>query len=364
MNYKSFARVAIAIILVIAMGTSLWFSSPTPVRAFGIAVSVDDSPISGNVTYLLGESVAIPADIQFDALDYKDFQSISLNITGPESFSKTLPIDAGTYQYTDVPGTLDVVVTWGSGVGPYSGGYGYGYSTGSGNISYSIQWTPPYTLTTPPTPPPIDLPGADWNFDISMPSQVQADTGASLDQPQGLAYDGSTYLYILLSANYWDGTDNKDIIIKTDTDGNYDSWFVAPGNSWSTQGLTFIGSTLYAAYNEWDSSTWADKGKIEKYVSGSWTTISGLSNLNPIGGLASDGTNLFVAYRDQLTIGTIFQPFENLKRHLRHVSAVRLQLVLRYAQSRSDLSDRLHFRLLRNFQIARHVLVIRHLPPP
>lgn len=302
MNYKGFARVAIAIILVVAMGASLWFSSPTPVRAFGISVSTANSTISGNTTYLLGEKVTIPASIQFEAMESKNFQSITINVTGPESFSKSLPISAGTYQYTDVPGTLDVVVSWDQGVGPYGYGYGYGYSTGSGNITYNVQWTPPYSLTAPPTPPPTSLPGADFHFDISVPSQVQIDTGASLDQPQGLAYDGSTYLYILVSANFWDGTDYKDIIIKTDTQGNYDSYIVAPGNSWNTHDITFIGSTLYAAYNEWDPNTFMDKGKIAKYTSGSWSTISGLSNLNPIGGLASDGTNLFVAYRDELRI--------------------------------------------------------------
>ncbi|MFQ6122105.1 MAG: helix-turn-helix domain-containing protein [Dehalococcoidales bacterium] len=300
---RSFARVAIAIILVIAIGTSLWFSSPIPVRAFGISASVSDSPISGNTTYLLGESVTIPADIQFNALESKDFQSISLNITGPESFTQTLPLTPGTYTYANLPGFLEVDVTWQPGVGAYGYGYGYGYSTGSGNISYTIQWTPPYTLTTPPTPPPSELPGADLSFDIDMsvPDQVQWDTGASLDQPQGLAYDG-TYLYVLVPANYWNGTDYKDIIIKIDTQGNYNSYFAAPGNSWNTQGLTFIGSTLYAAYNEWDPNTWMDKGKVAKYVSGNWTAITGLSNLNPIGGLASDGTNLFIAHRDELRI--------------------------------------------------------------
>jgi len=307
MNYKSFARVAVAIILVIAMGASLWFSSPVPVKAFGISVSTSNSPISGNTTYLLGESITIPASIQFEAMESKDFQSITLNVTGPETFSKSLPITVGSYQYTDVPGTLDVVVSWDTGVVPfgYGYGYGYGYSTGNGSITYNIGWTPPYSLTTSPTPPPIDLPGADWNFDISVPDQVQWDTGASLDMPEGLAWSANitpSLLYILIPANYYDGTDYKDIIIKTDTQGNYDSYIAAPGNSWNNKGLAFIGTTLYCAYNEWDSSTWSDKGKIKKYSSGNWTTISGLSNLNPIGGLASDGTNLFVAYRDEVRI--------------------------------------------------------------
>ena len=94
MSYKSFARIALAIILVVAMGASLWFSAPIPVRAFGISVSVADSPISGNTTYLLGEKVTLPASIQFDALESKDFQSVSINITGDNgiSFSKELPI--------------------------------------------------------------------------------------------------------------------------------------------------------------------------------------------------------------------------------------------------------------------------------
>jgi hypothetical protein len=75
-NYRSLARVALAIILVVTVGTSLWFSSPAPVRAFGISITVADSPLSGNATYLLGESILIPADIQFDALEIKEFQSV------------------------------------------------------------------------------------------------------------------------------------------------------------------------------------------------------------------------------------------------------------------------------------------------
>ena len=125
MNSRSFVRVAIAIVLVFVMGASLWYSAPLPVKAFGIDMSVSESPISGNTTYLLGEQVAIPAGINFEALESKDFQSISLNITGPESFTKELSITPGAYQYTDVPGTLDVVVSWDAGVGPF--GYGYGY---------------------------------------------------------------------------------------------------------------------------------------------------------------------------------------------------------------------------------------------
>jgi hypothetical protein len=77
---------------------------------------------------------------------------------------------------------------------------------------------------------------------------------------------------------------------------------VAPGKNWETEAITFVGTTLYAAYNEWDSSTFTTKGRIAKYVSGSWTSVTGLSNLNPVGGLASDGTNLFIAYRDELRI--------------------------------------------------------------
>jgi len=305
MNCKSFARVAMAIILVVAMGASLWFSSPIPVKAFGISLSTAESPISGNTTYLLGEKISIPASIQFDALESKDLQSITLNITGPESFTKSLPIAPGTYHYTDVPGTLDVVVSWDPGIGPFGYGYGYGYSTGSGNISYNIQWTPPYSLTTPPAPPPGALPGADFKFDIQMSPSDQATTGATLDYPQGLAYSANatpSLLHILLPANYWDGTDYRDIIIKTDLQGNYDSFIAAPGKNWETEAITFVGSTLYAAYNEWDSTTFTTKGKIAKYVSGSWSIIAGLSNLNPIGGLASDGTYLFIAYRDELRI--------------------------------------------------------------
>lgn len=196
-------------------------------------------------------------------------------------------------------------VTWDPGVGAYGYAYGYGYSTGSGNISYRIRWTPPYTLTSPPPPPPAALPGADHRFDISIPDSVQATVSAVLDQPQGLAYSASaSSLYILVSASFWNGTDYKDIIILTDRQGNYSDYIEAPGKSGETEALTFIGTTLYAAYNEWDPSSFVVKGKVAKYNESThtWSTIAGLSNLNAIGGLASDGTSLFIAYRDELRI--------------------------------------------------------------
>lgn len=309
MKLKNLVRVAVAFVLVVATGSSLWFASPSPVRAFNVAMTVTPSPISSNATHLLGEKVTIPAVVQFNAFESINFQSVSINITGPESFVKDLPITAGTYNYgtgEGVPGNLNVVASLSgtaiTGLGGYSLGYGYGYGgSGSGNLSYTIKWSPPYTLTTLPAPPPPALPGTQLAFTLNVPDAVSSAIFPSLYYPQGLAYDG-TNLYTLVPASVPLGMTSKDAIIKTNTAGSYVSYFAAPGDSWTTEALTFVGSTLYAAYNSWDNSSFSFKGKVAKYVSGNWTDINGLTALNPVGGLASDGTNLFVAYRDSLRI--------------------------------------------------------------
>ncbi|MBI2851085.1 MAG: helix-turn-helix domain-containing protein, partial [Chloroflexi bacterium] len=303
MNFKKLARVAIAVTLVVVTGTSLWFAGPNPVRAFNVAMSVASSPISSNATHLLGERVTIPATIQFNALENVNFQSVSINITGPEPFSKDLPIVAGTYNYSlneGVPGNLNVVVGLTGTATTGLGGYGYGYGSGgssSGNLTYTIKWTPPYALTNPPPLPPPALPGAQPAFTLSVPDEVYWAISPNVYYPQGLAYDG-TNLYTLVPAAVPAGMSFKDAIIKTDINGNYISYFAAPGDSWTTEALTMVGSTLYAGYNYWDNESFTYKGKVAKYVSGNWTDIVGLSTLNTIGGLASDGTNLFIAYRD------------------------------------------------------------------
>jgi len=329
-------KVWIPILLVVVLATSLIFTSPLPIRAFDTSILTADSPSIGETettallgvdatipagTYLLGQQVSLPAYIEFDPLEFKDISLVQLELTGPEfstsstnPYTLVLPVTAGTYSYpanglwdSTEPGVLDVIVTWAQGI-EYVTGYGYGYGYGdteAAKINYDIRWTSPYALSLPPSPPPTALPGRDFVFDIPVPPG--GGSWAYPDQPQGLAYDSTNeLLYSIVYANFdVGGGVLKDIIVKTDTLGNYDSFIPAPGTeSWATEGITFVGTTLYCAYNEWDSSTFMTKGKVKKWNTSttSWDTISGLSNLNPIGGLASDGTNLFVAYRDELRI--------------------------------------------------------------
>ncbi|MBI2853275.1 MAG: helix-turn-helix domain-containing protein [Chloroflexi bacterium] len=306
MNYKTLGRVAIAFTLVMTMGGLLWFTGPAQLaRAFNVAMSVSNSPISGNTTYLLGEQITIPANMQFAALERKDLTSVTLNVTGPESFAVNLPYAAGTYtNFPDVPGNLSVAVgLTGTATTAQGQGYGYGYGGAlSGNVTFNIKWTPPYVLTTLPPPPPPALPGNAFNFTISVPDEVNQQIWPSLYYPQGMSYNG-THLQILVPAsvpfpspqspNEW-----RDAIIITDTAGNYVNHVAAPGQSWQTEALANVGSTLYAAVNFWDNQG-NPKGKVLKLVgTDNWTEVSGLTSLNSIGGLASDGTNLFIAYRD------------------------------------------------------------------
>ncbi len=336
MNKRNRMRKVVSVILALVIATSLWFASPPLlVQAFDTSISVQDSLLSGQTattaglgagatipasTYLLGETVSLPASIEFDFQEFKNLSSVQLKLTGPEfstPFTQALPVTAGTYSYpanatkdSTKPGVLNVTVTWDPGVSykGYGYGYGYGYVAGlTGNkINYDIKWTPPYSLTVSPTPPPPALPGKTHVFDIPLKPGETTST-MDINSPQDMAYDG-TYLYTLVPvpAGTWTfgGISGSfyNVIVKTDTAGNFVDLLPAPGGFWEAEALTCVDSTLYAAYNTWDSTNFVTKGVVKKFSGTSWDSIVGLSNLNPIGGLASDGTNLFVAYRDQLKI--------------------------------------------------------------
>ncbi|MBI4295625.1 MAG: helix-turn-helix domain-containing protein [Chloroflexi bacterium] len=329
MNFGGLVRVATAVTLVVAIGASLWLSSPGPARAFNITASVSNSPISGSKTYLLGEKVTIPANMAFDPNEFKDLEpdAVTLSIAGVETFTKSLPIEVGNYTYganQGVPGNLEVGVSWDTGItqpAGYANRYGYGYNVGNGKIRYNLKWKPPYVLSTPPPPPPPALPGMSSFFDIlsSVPDPDPEDwnmpanpndansvkvASPSLDYPQGITASGST-LYILVPASYTPtGSQSAyDVIVKFSlANGTYQGWFAAPGNSWQTEALTFVGSTLYAASNTWGNNG-PESTIYKRETSGAWSAIQSLSGLNfAVGGMTSDGTNLFLAYRDQLKI--------------------------------------------------------------
>ena len=163
-KYKNFARVAIAIILVMAVGTSLWFASPT--RAFEVNIS---PPASGT----LGSTHTFSVQVKIEDNELLPVQSIKLEIYNAADTSKkatleNLPLNTSTEQahtITEGSGSGSALVaadaedTWGWFHGsPYayvdwqqqgyswSPAYGYGYeTTGAGTtwITYTVKWTSP-----------------------------------------------------------------------------------------------------------------------------------------------------------------------------------------------------------------------------
>jgi len=160
-NYKNFARVAIALVLVIAVGASLWFAAPQPVRA--LEINFPSLP-SGN----LGTTHSFSINVTLGSQDLVPIQSVNITIynlgdTTKEATLASLPLNAGSKNYSATAtggGAASVTATtatgWaygsGSGYAYWKGtGYsfgttsGYGYSPGTGttSITYSIRWTSP-----------------------------------------------------------------------------------------------------------------------------------------------------------------------------------------------------------------------------
>ena len=168
MPLKSFARVAIAIMLVIAVGTSLWFASPHPVRAIDINVT---NPSTGT----LGRVYTFSVNVTVQSVDLLPIARVDVeiyNVADPTNKKATLanlPLQTVSKQPLSVTaGSAQVKAStstgWGyasaarsgygykypSGpIGTYtlgtSGGYGYGYGTYQGEtwINYTIYWTSP-----------------------------------------------------------------------------------------------------------------------------------------------------------------------------------------------------------------------------
>ena len=174
MNIKSFARVAASLLLVIAVGTSLWFASPTPVKALGI--SFETQPSSGERgsthTFEVQVNIALSDLLPVDHIDMEIYKT-----SDPSTYKATLanlPLaDSSSQAHTITEGTSSgsVLVTavaasaWGYGTGSRTGygyrdpegwgyhtisgttgGYGYGTSPYTGvvaSITYTVVWTSP-----------------------------------------------------------------------------------------------------------------------------------------------------------------------------------------------------------------------------
>ena len=162
-HFKNFARVAIALILVLTVGASLWFVAPHPAKA--LEISFPSLP-SGN----LGTTHSFSITISLGTQDLVPIQSVNITIYNQSDPSKDailadVPLDDGskTYSATETGGgaatvTANAAADWsyftGTGYAVWKGtGYsfggpvfGYGYSplgTGETSITYSIRWTSP-----------------------------------------------------------------------------------------------------------------------------------------------------------------------------------------------------------------------------
>jgi len=163
MSYKRLSKIAIPIVLVLAVAASLWFASPAPVKAFDITFPT--LPSSGT----LGATYSFTVKIEISDTELLPIQSANLtiyNLTDPATYKATctdLPLSTDSKSYTgDVTGGGAVTIvataeaTWAYTYGygyvawegtafPFGYGYGYGYSPGTGttSITYDVTWTSP-----------------------------------------------------------------------------------------------------------------------------------------------------------------------------------------------------------------------------
>jgi len=172
-EHRNFTRVAIAIVLVIAVGASLWFVSPPPVKALDIIIT---TPEEGT----LGQEYPFTVTINVTDIDVLPVAQIDLeiyNVANPlkKATLVGLPLQtsnktAHTIKEGTASGSAEVaayaVAVWGYGTayrwgygyrdsddwglyyfypGTTSGGYGYKQSPykGTALITYYFYWTSP-----------------------------------------------------------------------------------------------------------------------------------------------------------------------------------------------------------------------------
>lgn len=159
MRFKKHYKAVVAIALVLAIGVSLWFSSP--VRALTIDVT---NPTKGYI----GVDYDFTVEINIEDNELLPIQNVNLEIyniadPGKKATCTDLPLVTGTKLYpasqtgggrVNVDATSGADWGWGYGYGyafwkGYAyyffqpGGYGYGYGPGPASMTYDIIWTPP-----------------------------------------------------------------------------------------------------------------------------------------------------------------------------------------------------------------------------
>ena len=160
-NFKAFARVALASLLVASIGASLWFASPTPVRA--LEMTFPSLPATGTLTSTYSFTMKI--DISDPEFLPRDSVGLEIyNTASPTAYKATLtnlPMGAFSKSYTSADtggGAVSVTTTttnWSRVYGygyvvwqgttqyPVGPGYGYGNAGAIASITYAVTWTSP-----------------------------------------------------------------------------------------------------------------------------------------------------------------------------------------------------------------------------
>jgi len=166
-GYRGLPKIAIPIVLVLAVAASLWFAAP--VRALEIEITDPQGATltSGTLgsTYSFQITVSIEDDellpiksidlkiynVNNSATYYDEYTDLALDSTGYVSYTTS-----GTGATASIKSTPDLMfgyfttgagyVLWqsqGYTFSPIVGGYGYQTGTGTTSITYDINWTPP-----------------------------------------------------------------------------------------------------------------------------------------------------------------------------------------------------------------------------
>jgi transcriptional regulator with XRE-family HTH domain len=168
LNGKNLARLALPFILVIGVAASLWFSSPSSVKALLIEITdPQGQPLEAGT---LGSVYNFSVNVTIADGELLPIQNVNLTLFNSANsiYSANLTelplVDGGTANYTNNQsgggGTVNITAAapdfgslYGYGYVIWQGytyqfnlptGYGYGYgATGASSISYNIAWTPP-----------------------------------------------------------------------------------------------------------------------------------------------------------------------------------------------------------------------------
>ncbi|MBI2936155.1 MAG: hypothetical protein HYY31_05060 [Chloroflexi bacterium] len=153
---NEWVRLAIAL----AAGGAILFLVMLPTQVFGLGAAIT----SAKSSYKLGEKVVLTADGTLGVNETKDFQNVTLEVTGPEPFTLNgvplAPIDTTinlnsllSAGFVSAGGSCSVVIAHVD-LSYLGAGYGYGYGYQGTSAASKIRWVfgckiPPLKLTAP-----------------------------------------------------------------------------------------------------------------------------------------------------------------------------------------------------------------------